>query len=91
MHKRLLYFALLYYSYVDDLADYVDDDVDDVFLLAGLERSTLELLKEEEVDPKCLQIMIKNNDNENDNNDDSKDDNSDDNKDDNSDSDNDVK
>ena len=83
MHKRLLYFALLYYSYVDDLSDNVDDDVDDVFLLAGLERSTLELLKEEEVDPKCLQIMIKNNENDHDNNDDNKDDNSD--------SDNDVK
>ena len=79
MHKILLYFALLYYSYVDDLAD----NVDDVFLLAGLERSTLELLKEEEVDPKCLQIIIKNSDNDHDNNDDNKDDNSD--------SDNDVK
>ena len=34
------------------------DDVDDVFLLAGLDRSTLELLKEEDEDPKCLKSWL---------------------------------
>ena len=34
------------------------DDVDDVFLLAGLDRSTLELLNEEDEDPKCLKLWL---------------------------------
>ena len=47
--------------YVDDDVDVVDDvdDVDDVFLLAGLDRSTLELLNEEDEDPKCLKIWLR--------------------------------
>ena len=46
---------------VDDDVDVVNglDDVDDVFLLAGLDRSTLELLNEEEEDPKCLKIWLR--------------------------------
>ena len=44
----------------DDDVDVDDglDDVDDVFLLAGLDRSTLELLNEEEEDPKCLKSWL---------------------------------
>ena len=41
-----------------DENDYDDDDDNDMFLLAGLERSTLELLKEDEEEPKCLHIVI---------------------------------
>ena len=45
---------------VVDGLDNVDDvdDVDDVFLLAGLDRSTLELLNEEDEDPKCLKSWL---------------------------------
>ena len=48
----------------DDADDFLlivnnDDDSDDgMFLLAGLERSTLELLNEEDEDPKCLHMTI---------------------------------
>ena len=42
----------------DNDDDYDDDDDNDMFLLAGLERSTLELLKEDEEEPKCLHIMV---------------------------------
>ena len=48
---------------VDDDVDVVDGldglhDVDDVFLLAGLDKSTLELLNEEDEDPKCLKSWL---------------------------------
>ena len=48
----------------DDADDFLlisnndDDSDDDMFLLAGLERSTLELLNEDDEDPKCLHMMI---------------------------------
>ena len=42
----------------DNDDDYDDADDNDMFLLAGLERSTLELLKEDEEEPKCLHIII---------------------------------
>jgi len=42
----------------DNDDDYDDDDDNDMFLLAGLERSTLELLKEDEEEPKCLSNQL---------------------------------